>query len=135
VDRLHLVAVYGTLKRGQVNHRMLEMGGAESAGEGTVAGVLYDLGWYPGLRDEPGGRAEVELYRVDDRLLTVLDRLEAYDPNDEDGSEYLRRWVGVRLADGSETEAWVYRYVGSMIRARRLRGPRWPEPPADDLGP
>jgi gamma-glutamylcyclotransferase (GGCT)/AIG2-like uncharacterized protein YtfP len=89
-----------------------------------VRGVLYDLGWYPGLRDEPG-RVAVELYAVDDGLLRVLDRLEAYDPDDETGSEYVRRLVPVERPDASRTEAWVYVHQGSLERARRVDGERW----------
>lgn len=126
----HVVAVYGTLRRGQINHRLLERGRASSAGAGTVAGVLYDLGTYPGLRDEAGGRVEVELYEVDDGLLLLLDRLEAYDPQDEAASEYVRRRVAVDVA-GSAREAWIYWYQGSMGRARRMAGGRWPEAAAE----
>jgi gamma-glutamylcyclotransferase (GGCT)/AIG2-like uncharacterized protein YtfP len=89
-----------------------------------VQGVLYDLGGYPGLRDEPG-RVSVELYLVDDDLLRMLDRLEAYDPDDEAGSEYVRRLAAVQRTDGSHTEAWVDVHQGSLERARRVDGERW----------
>ncbi len=94
-----LVAVYGSLKRGQSNHHWL--GGAPCCGCVDLAGLqLYDLGPYPmavasGL---PSDRVKVELYAVSAQGLAQLDRLEDH-PRD-----YQRHLL--QLADGRQ--AWVY---------------------------
>ncbi|WP_168012197.1 gamma-glutamylcyclotransferase family protein [Halomonas salinarum] len=77
IQRTPLVAVYGTLKRGLRNHHWLH--DAEFVGEDTLTtATLYDLGPYPGARLEPSRGISVEVFRVDSRCLTNLDRLEDY---------------------------------------------------------
>lgn len=46
---LHRIFVYGTLMRGESNHRLIAS--QELEGEGFIRGFnLYNLGYYPGIR-------------------------------------------------------------------------------------
>jgi len=111
-----VLAVYGTLRRGETNSGLL--GAARFLGMGRLAGQLRMMPpsaarayAYPSLvRDEPG-TVVVEIYALADAAaLEATDRLEAYDPADETGSEYVRR--AATIEEGPVPEAWVYVYNG-----------------------
>jgi gamma-glutamylcyclotransferase (GGCT)/AIG2-like uncharacterized protein YtfP len=119
-----VLAVYGTLRRGERNEPYLA--GAEFLGTAAVLGRLHEMPRsslrayaYPALVDGTD-RVAVELYRLpDEAALTSIDALEAYDPADERASQYVRRALPV--VGGPVATAWAYLYngprreVGSVI--------------------
>lgn len=104
--------VYGTLKRGEINHRLLApyLVSVEAA---RLAGSLYDVGEFPALL-QGDGTVHGDLIRIDpDRLpdlLPVLDRLEECIPDDDEASLYHRRVVTVTTESGVGETAFVYFY-------------------------
>lgn len=114
-----LLFVYGTLKRGLVNHHHL--GGAPFLGEAELPGVqLHDLGPFP--MAIPGeGPARGELYQVNACQLAHLDRFE--------GVPRLYRRECWRLPDGRQ--AWIYLGQPRQVRhSPRLEAGVWPAPGA-----
>ncbi len=106
---MHAVFVYGTLKRGFVNHDAAWMtpwfaGPARS----VIAYPLVVAGpWYsPVLFDEPGigSRVSGELYEVDD---TGLDRLDEIEGVARPGG-YHRIAIEIERDDGERCRAWCY---------------------------
>ena len=130
-----VVAVYGTLRRGERNDPFLA--GAHHLGHGRIRGRIHEIPRsafrayaYPALvLDAPAPAAAdavvVELYVLpDDSALAALDVLEAYDPADDTRSEYVRREVPV--ADGPVDAAWVYVYNGPRSElGARIAGGDW----------
>lgn len=119
-----LLFVYGTLRRGLVNHHWLAQ--AQWLGESSMVGVdLHDLGPFPmAIRGE--GTVLGELYRVTESLLARLDRFE--------GVPRLYRRECLPLTDGRA--AWIYLGQARQVRhSPRLPQGRWPAaespPPAD----
>ena len=71
---------------------------------------MINLGHYPGLvcSRSAGDEAVGELYRVEDKsVFKVLDKFERYDPQDPEGSLYIRRFI--RLLE-PHSDAWTYIY-------------------------
>jgi gamma-glutamylcyclotransferase (GGCT)/AIG2-like uncharacterized protein YtfP len=118
-----VLAVYGTLRRGERNASFLD--GARLLGTGTIAGRLFDM---PRTADRPYGYPSlvegtdpvvVEVYALPDpAMLVAVDELEGYDPAAEAASEYVRRAIDV--SNGPVRRAWAYRYTGP----RAAQGPR-----------
>ena len=100
----HLVAVYGSLKRGHFNHDLLS--GAEFVGEDWLFEfTLYDLGPFPAVKRYPSDGVLVEVYRITTLQLHRLDQLEGFDSEEPHKSFYLRVEV-----ESSFGPVWVYEY-------------------------
>ncbi len=97
-----LVFVYGTLRRGEVNHYLLS--GAEFCGVHLTRPRyrMLHLGTYPGVVAGGSSSIEGEIYRVDTKGLVKLDRLEAYP------RLYTRKLIPTDWG-----RAWIYLYRGS----------------------
>lgn len=116
-DRLELVFVYGSLKRGLANHR--QMAGAAFAGTAVLQGLaLYDLGPFPMAvaSTGPDDRLWGELYWLSSPHLAALDRFE--------GAPRLYQRLWWPLGDGQTV--WVY--VGQPRQVRfvnRISSGHW----------
>ena len=110
--------IYGTLRRGEDNHRHLE--GARFVGPGRTAAryTLVDLVDYPALVDGGTDAVRGELYEVD---AGHLERLDAFE---EHPTVYVRREI--EMDDGTR----VFAYLLPRERAGdapRIPGADWKE--------
>ena len=116
-----VVFVYGTLKRGERNHRLLA--GQEFLGPAATAPRyrVADLGPYPGLvRDDRNGLAVVgELFAVSECCLGELDDFEGMP------DLFVREPIEI---DG-RADVWAY-YLNVPVPAGAKSGDRWPAPAA-----
>ena len=111
-----LLFVYGTLKRGERNHRLLaDQRFVRSAA--TAPGFrLYDLGPYPAMvPDADAGPVQGELFSVSECTTAELD--------DVEGVPDLFDRRRVELDDG--TSAWAYLYART-IPDGTPSGDEWP---------
>jgi gamma-glutamylcyclotransferase (GGCT)/AIG2-like uncharacterized protein YtfP len=123
----HRVFVYGSLKRGHWNNRLLGDCHAAFSGE-TVTVQRYQMlsGSVEGgrrfpviLDDDPAESVRPvsgEIYHVSDECLALLDRLERVPVS------YERKVADV-TEDGYPVKAYIY--VGTAARWRRSGWPRW----------
>lgn len=119
IQRTPLVAVYGTLKRGLRNHHWLE--GADFLGtDRLTTATLYDLGPYPGAKPEPSRGIEVEVFRVDARLLAGLDRLEDYRVRSPRHGDFDRAVHTTAFGP-----AWLYLYNHAVDGCPMIREGGW----------
>lgn len=92
---MNKILVYGSLKKGYGNHRLLER--ATFLGQATTVPsfTLLDLGHFPGIVRSGSTPVMGELYEVDAETLARLDRLEGHP------GFYRREAIDVVLEDGS----------------------------------
>lgn len=117
---MSLVFVYGTLKRGYGNNRLLERATFVSEGETVAKCRLFNSGFpvlRPRLKKRDGAwNAPVrgEVFEVnDEETMQRLDRLEG------EGRMYHRRRKKIRLSSGAVVMA--YAYVGDARAFRRCQ--------------
>jgi gamma-glutamylcyclotransferase (GGCT)/AIG2-like uncharacterized protein YtfP len=112
----NIVAVYGTLRKGNGNYYHY-LQDSRHVGEGSTKDKYpLVINGLPYLCDKKGKgyNVKVDVFAVDDATLKSLDRLEGH-PN-----WYMRRQIPIKMADGTEVLAWIYfnpktEYVGQQL--------------------
>jgi gamma-glutamylcyclotransferase (GGCT)/AIG2-like uncharacterized protein YtfP len=118
-----LLFVYGTLRRRSrhpMAHQLAQR--ARFVGAATIAGRLYDLGRYPGLREPelPADRVHGDVYDLGDEPDTLRE-LDAYENGESPLPAYFDRQLApVRMAGGEERTAWVYWFRGPVREEQRI---------------
>ncbi len=109
-----LVFVYGTLRRGEVNHYYLE--DARYCGPHATQPhyKMFSLGAYPAVVKGGPDRIQGEVYRVNGRTLCHLDKLEGYP------RAYKRKLIPTPWG-----RAWIYLYRESLQGRRRIPDGFW----------
>lgn len=92
----HRIALYGTLRRGERNHHVIEEVYGQWLG-GTITGVLTTHRGYPYLFWEPGAE-KIEVEVLSSQLLPKsLARLDEFE-----GDDYERIWIPVQTTEGKQ---------------------------------
>ena len=95
----HLIFVYGTLMRDEINHRLLATARFVAEAQTEPCFELFDLGHFPAMSTSGQTVVRGEVYAVDDQTLVRLDRLEGH-------PEFYQR-TPIRLADGQEVQTYL----------------------------
>jgi len=127
-----LLFVYGTLKRGGHNHRLL--GAAEFVGPARTEPKyrLIDCGAYPALVEHAAAPLEItgELYRIAPEIQRSL--LPALDELEDEGTLYRRVVIPViplgddAVSQATPVAAFTYLWLGPPNRFPFVAGPQWP---------
>lgn len=110
----HLFA-YGTLQPGLIPPELAPlMAGISVIARGSVPGVLYDLGGYPGAVLDPRAESRIQgvVYRLPEEpsALAQLDDYEEYDPAAPGESLFRRILHSVTTANHGNLDCWIYVY-------------------------
>jgi gamma-glutamylcyclotransferase (GGCT)/AIG2-like uncharacterized protein YtfP len=120
----HRVFVYGTLKSGIHNHRLLAH--AKFIGY-AITDQAYHMvaGGFPIVLEGGDYAVKGEVYEVDDATLRYLDYLEGYRDEDNPANMYDRRSIVVQVWTGAALENQrASIYIGNN---KRGVGDSWPE--------
>jgi len=125
---------YGTLQPDQVPEEVASaVAKLEPVGKGSVRGVLYDLGEYPGAVLKTASRKRITgtVFRLssDPKVLRELDAYEGFDPKAPERSLFVRALHRVTLSQGGTLRCWVYEYnkepgAAKVLSAGRFRTSR-----------
>jgi len=104
------IALYGTLRRGEANHRRLQLATRlRFVQPCKIAGRLVDLGPYPGLASG-WGIVVAELFAPPPpAVLATIDAFEGFDAARPEESLFVRKRATLITP---RVEAWVYFYNG-----------------------
>lgn len=107
------VFVYGTLLNGYYNHEIYLKNKCEYIGEGFIVGSIYKLKGhsYPAFIENNRGMVHGECYEVSNEVLSHMDELEEYDPDNESNSLYIRKLLPIFDKEKRvKEECYVYVY-------------------------
>ena len=105
---------------------------ATLVGPATIAGRLYRVSWYPGLRPAvtPTDIVHGELYRLSDPAMTLV-WLDEYEGITRGAisvtlpDEYQRAEAPITCSDGTGLTAWVYVHQRPIDAAALIPDGRW----------
>ena len=107
-----LVFVYGTLKKGFYNHRLLENDIFISKGETDEAYLMTESGIPYVSQSISYSKIQGEIYLVSRESMDMLDMLESHP------TWYERKLVKINTEEGIDFECWLYfneRSMGSLL--------------------
>lgn len=106
MENKQLVFVYGTLRRNESNHHLVEDATCV-AEQAWTTGLLYDTGFeYPALQQDIKGRVYGVLYEINNEQLQKLDDLEGYSGKGK--TNFYDRISQTISTDQGVHEAYVY---------------------------
>ncbi len=122
VKRQHLVAVYGSLRQGLGNHRLLEDAKFLGTFETPPYYTMYSVGnSFPGLIKKGSTSVVMEAYLVSDSELSRLHSLEGYmSGRDESLNHYNKRDINTPFGPG----IW-YEYARNPENLKKVESGDW----------
>ena len=126
------IFIYGTLRPGLAPDEIAcAVEKLRIVGEGSVRGVLYDLGEYPGAVVSAAAHSRIHgmVFELpeDADVLRELDRYEGFNPEAVAESLFVREEQMVELLDGHALSCWIYVYNFEPVGARIIPEGRYRE--------
>ena len=102
------IFVYGTLRRGFHNHKLLSTSEYLGTAKTVEKFTMFSRGIPFVSRSKKLCQITGELYRVSDSVLSSVDSLESYYPDSPESSWYQRQEIDLITSDGSQKRAYIY---------------------------
>jgi gamma-glutamylcyclotransferase (GGCT)/AIG2-like uncharacterized protein YtfP len=123
---------YGTLMPDCVPAQMRSAcRGIELVGRGTVRGLLYDLGSFPGVVEGDGVVRGVVL-QVPQQAWAALDEYEACPGPEHPNGLFHRIKTRAKMENGEEVECWLYVYARDVSKLMPVASGLWERKPKID---
>jgi len=118
-----LIFVYGTLKRGFAQHKLL-LGKTQFIANGWVKGKLYKISYYPGAKLSKSGKIYGEIYKIKKPYLYRL--LKELDEYEEIGYKFTKPFEYKRVVAKAHTKnttynVWFYEYQGKVDKKNLIK--------------
>lgn len=105
-----LIAVYGSLRRGQRANHYLDNDSFNYVGTDYVKGTLFPVGWFPGIQLFGDTPVVVDVYEIlNPDALDHIHYYEGYDPENPEGSLFVPK---ITTLCNNNKEAMCYEYNG-----------------------
>ncbi|WP_270180699.1 gamma-glutamylcyclotransferase family protein [Alkalihalobacillus sp. CinArs1] len=122
---MHIVFVYGTLRKGESNHRVIE-GARLLESYSWTSGKLYDTGaGYPALFQSEEGVVYGEVYEVNDTFLSRIDVLEGFQEGRR--ANLYDRIIQPVYSKGKQYDAITYVMKTKPSTFRKIDSGNWTE--------
>jgi gamma-glutamylcyclotransferase (GGCT)/AIG2-like uncharacterized protein YtfP len=124
------IFIYGTLRPGLAPGEIARaVQKLQLVGEGSIGGILYDLGDYPGAVVDAAAQTRIfgTVFELpeDESVLPEMDRYEGVNSENEIESLFVRVKHTMKLSDGRMIECWVYAYNLEPVGARVIADGRY----------
>lgn len=120
MEEKHMVAVYGSLRKGLNNHKYLEDSKLIGTFFTNPVYSLYSLGGFPGLKENGTTSIKMEVYEVDSHTLANLNLLEGIDYDKPDEGLYKSKKISTPYG-----EAITYIYNGKVDSLIKINDGDW----------
>lgn len=116
-----LVAVYGSLRKGLYNSNIMEDSELIGMYDTLPIYEMYSIGGsYPGLIHGGNTSIKMEVYKVNQKVLDRLDRLEGYEKGKEEHNHYNKLEINTPFG-----KAYTYIYNRGVERLVRVDSGDW----------
>lgn len=123
----NLIAVYGTLRKGCSNHRVIEKGVYLGNYESKPIFNMYSLGdHYPALKLNGNTSILFEVYEIDDVNLKSVNALEGYAENNDSNGKYPN-YYDRKIIQTPYGEAYIYIFEGEISNYNKVESGDWKE--------
>ena len=127
-------AVYGSLRQGMGNHRVMEQANGQYLTKSVVTGFgLYPYAGtgFPAIGKLEGAQTVVELYEVDEEGLRRLDSLEGFR---EKGLNNFYERMTITTEDGDEALIYYHENIAPALAAQLIEHGDWCQYVEDNCG-